>query len=299
MLQIIWIPLLKKIVTIVLVAAVVTAAGILIGWKLWKEYREKKLPPVTEKTASDEKKPESEHRRKTAIPQETGLTAQQRLRKALKEKAELEGFACYAKLFSKFAKPLQILLGLDTAAASGSEAGWLDQEMLLDTLQEDVAFEMRGSLRRAGGRIENGRILLPLPEMEAAAAFEARIDQMSVSELEDNLRKLRVEIEELQVYKRRKKLVEDLSGVYEKLLKLAQKDDCPPKQLHALAEETDRILQENGVFAMYSEDPRLTSALAGRFGTVSEQQLVYPGLFIYSQNGYRQMSSYSGTRREA
>ena len=214
------------------------------------------------------------------------------------EKNELKCYACYAALFSKFARPLQILMGLDAAMASDADKDWLTRETVMDILQEDVAFEMRECLRQAGGRTENGTIWLPLPNPEKTDGLETYIRSLPAEELEYSMRKMQIEIGELQIYKHRKRLIEDLTDVYEKLLVLAKENCCGGNRIHSLAQETERILSCHGVFAMYYEDRRLTSALAGRFGLVTERQLVYPGLYVQTDGGFSQLSHFSGTRRQ-
>ena len=221
----------------------------------------------------------------------------QKLLQLIADKNDLNCYGCYAALFSKFARPLQILIGLDAAMASNAENAWLTQDMVFDILQEDVVQEMRDSLRRAGGQIENQKIRLPMPDPENTDAVQAHIRSLSAEEQKRTMHSVQIELQELDTYRQRKKLIEDLTKTYEKLVALAAESSCTWQQIHTLAQESEQILYKNGVFVMHSEDPRLPSAMADRFGVVTERQLVYPGLFVQTEGGYSELGHFSGTRR--
>ena len=203
----------------------------------------------------------------------------------------------YAKLFNQIALPLQLLLGV--AAAPVSRHSWLNEECAQDILEEGIVYEMKSTLRRMRASVKDGKIIIDLEEAEPWSASESYINRLTVEELDKKINLVKIQRKANQVFLKRKALVEDLGVVYEELLDLASKQHYQANRVHRVAERAQAVLECNGIYPLFQGAHELEGNETAWFGEVSENQLVYPGLFVREQGILRQLGDHSGTRRES
>lgn len=232
-----------------------------------------------------------------ALPEADMAQKRRALKQALEQTQVNTGCRPYALLFNRFALPLQILLGV---AAESADSGWLNAERARYILEEDVVGAMTAALRHQKATVKNGSIILPVDVDTEAVYSDAYLEQLSAAELDRRLRIALKEQSASRIFLARKTLIEELGGVYTQLLALLQEPGYPSEQVRAAAARTAQLLERGGIYPLFRGSEALDGCPDAFFEAVSDQQLVYPGLFIQEDSGtLRLMGTHYGTWRNS
>lgn len=210
---------------------------------------------------------------------------------------ELEQEQPYERLFEQSALPLQMLLGL--AAVSETMR---NQEQMDYYLKDVIAEPLISAVKKAGGKTQHGRIILPeVPKTFAAEQKKTAIETLSQQEIEAYIRENDLRIQAGRIALQKAAAARELGDVVNTMERFMQAVDhgCDRVQMiGAQADSVAHILEKHGIYPMFAGDKRLGPDVRKRFGAGGEHSLRYPGLLIQRDGVWEVLGANIGMDRE-
>lgn len=213
-----------------------------------------------------------------------------RLLQTEKKLWDMEQAKPYDKLFEREVMPMQMLMGLARYSADEMEKERLDYyvwDMIADPMTEEI--------RRANGKIEQGRIVLP----EQNAPFDENsvlenMEKMTFLELERYIRENELRLQAGEIAFREADTVRQLGDVVNAVEDLKKNHRIDWEEICRLAQKVQFILEKNQIYPMFAEDSRLTPDLKKRFSKPKKYSIRYPGLFIKREDRWEVLGAHIG-----
>lgn len=191
---------------------------------------------------------------------------------------EIESKEEYEKFFHKTAMPLQVLLGLAEVSLDT-----LTEERIVYYMWEVIANPLMKAVEQGNGKILNGKLVLSCSKNKFNMERVKRdIENLEKEDLENNIQKNERRLEAGMVVFQKVGVVQGLGGVLEELNGLERNGLVDEKVVRGLAQNVQRLLEENRIYPMFASDRRLVSypELRKRYIPLNENSIRYPGLFI-------------------
>ncbi len=227
-------------------------------------------------------------------PQQSRQALVQQAQSSLAQAADAERCRPYAALFDRLAPPLQKLLGL--AALPPQSQPWATPAACKDLFDDAVAREIGYALSACKAQVRGGKLVLPLPTPAPQPALQDWSEDRLRTAIDDSRRT----IEGCQVLVQQQNVCQALTPALQAAADLAQKSVYDVDAVRALAGQVQAALEQNGIYPLFFDDPRLQgeTGLRARFARVSALQLVYPGLYLQQDGRWEQFGIHTGTCKE-